>query len=187
MDPSKGSNKKSSYSTPKSSGSPTKKPSKDSSSSKSSPEHESKQLWQAKQQVLNMPSPRREYREVTVDTSRSSGDPLCCGVRQDGSTSNKDKEGFSRVAVLYFVCFSCVFVVAVIGLRMFSIEDKLLRLDTDYQQQQMRIEALEDMMHQMKKDYQKQILHLQKGSSTSTSDYFKRTKRETAECICPPG
>lgn len=100
-----------------------------------------------------MPSPRREYREVTVDTTRSSGrssDPLCCGVRQDGS-NQKDKEGFSRLAVLYFVCFSCVFVVAVIGLRMFSIEDKLLRLDTDYQQQQMRIEALEEMMHNMRK------------------------------------
>ncbi|GFQ87442.1 uncharacterized protein TNCT_619451 [Trichonephila clavata] len=115
-------------------------------SSKSSPEHDPK-LWQAKEQVLSMPSPRREYRECVVDTRSpctTANPTMCCGPDKKG-------EGFSRMAVLYFMFFSCVFVVAIIGLRMFTIEDKLLRLDTDYQQQQMRIEALETIIEKLQK------------------------------------
>ncbi|KFM67661.1 hypothetical protein X975_22283, partial [Stegodyphus mimosarum] len=145
-----------------------------------SPEHDPK-LWQAKEQVLSMPSPRREFRECVVmrnsnnssnarsqsnnDTS-SSNHSMCCGPDKKG-------EGFSRMAVLYFMFFSSVFVLAIIGLRMFTIEDKLLRLDTDYQQQQMRIEALEEKISQLTK----------KGDESI--DYYgqrRRTKRETAEC-----
>lgn len=144
MDPSKGTKKSPSGSSGKSS----KKP-------KSSPEHHHHQdskLWQAKEQVLGMPSPRREYRECVVDTSsrslqHGSEDALCCGH----GGGKKKGEGFSRMAVLYFLFFSCVFVVAIIGLRMFTIEDRMLRLDTDYQQQQMRIEALEEMVRQLRK------------------------------------
>lgn len=142
MDPSKGTKKSPSGG---SSSKSDKKP-------KSSPEHHhhDSKLWQAKEQVLGMPSPRREYRECVVDTSsrsqHSSEDALCCG-----HGGKKKGEGFSRMAVLYFLFFSCVFVVAIIGLRMFTIEDRMLRLDTDYQQQQMRIEALEEMVHQLRK------------------------------------
>lgn len=113
-----------------------------------SPEHKSPEhkLFQAKEQVLNMPSPSREFRDtsanVTYSRSTTVTPPVCCG-------SDKKGEGFSRMAVLYLMFFSCVFVLAIIGLRMFTIEDKLLRLDTDYQQQQMRIEALEERILQL--------------------------------------
>ncbi|GBM13201.1 hypothetical protein AVEN_214918-1 [Araneus ventricosus] len=117
-------------------------------STKASPEHDPK-VWQAKEQVLSMPSPRREYRECMVDTRstaqcNTTQPTMCCGPDKKG-------EGFSRMAVLYFMFFSCVFVVAIIGLRMFTIEDKLLRLDTDYQQQQMRIEVLEGIINKLQK------------------------------------
>ncbi|GIY34293.1 uncharacterized protein CDAR_467711 [Caerostris darwini] len=155
--------------------------------SKSSPEHDAK-LWQAKEQVLSMPSPRREYRECVVDTNAQCTTPsttnttVCCGP--------KKREGFSRMAILYFMFFSCVFVVAIIGLRMFTIEDKLLRLDTDYQQQQMRIEVLEGIISQLQKEQKRSSSSSKSvGGGGEMGDYFghKRSKRETAECICPPG
>lgn len=126
-----------------------------------SPEHKSPEhkLWQAKEQVLNMPSPSREFRECASLTPRSTTDPpVCCGP------DNKKGESFSRMAILYLMFFSCVFVLAIVGLRMFSIEDKLLRLDTDYQQQQIRIEVLEDKILQLTKKVNVYCFHFNSSS-----------------------
>ncbi|XP_054720844.1 uncharacterized protein LOC129230467 [Uloborus diversus] len=150
--------------------SPKKHGQKSPEHSKRSPEHDTK-LWQAKEQVFNMPSPSREFREcVVVDDNRSTNtQTICCGPDKKG-------ESFSKMAVLYFMLFSCAFVLAIVGLRMFTIEDKLLRLDTEFQQQQMRIDALEKMVGQLTKTDEEPSDPL--GSS--------RTKRETALCNCPP-
>lgn len=114
-----------------------------------SPEHK---LLQAKEQVLNMPSPSREFREESGTGSRAAAAVPCCG----GPADKSGKDGvFSRMAVVYLVCIACLFLLAVVGLRLFSIEDKLLRLDTDYQQQQIRIEALEHKIQQLLADADK--------------------------------